>query len=136
MERSELSKLGHDLYQNAARFADQVSDQVMSGGRSAVDRGYYAYQRLRANDAARLSDVRTLVQLGVGAAALIGVGYLVRRIARDRLAQRNRRRAIGRPGAQHGEPTYELLARLDSREAIQRHNEAVRREHERSERAL
>jgi hypothetical protein len=134
MDRSELREVGHDLYRNAMRIAEQVSDQVVSRGRNALDRGSSALQRIRESGPPPVDEVRAIVKFGVGAVALVGVGYLIRRVALDRLAQRERRRSQdrsrGRRSRGRVEPTYELLARLDSPDAIQRHNDEVLRQHE------
>jgi hypothetical protein len=133
----EPRKLGNDLRSSAFRFADEVADR----GRDVADRGRAAYYRLTSNRPDPIEEVRAIAAFTVGAVALIGVGYLVTRLVRRRLSSSNR--AHSRNGSnRHGrsgrgsslerreEPTHELLARLDSPEAIERHNEQVRQTHE------
>jgi hypothetical protein len=135
----EPSVLGNDIRRNALRFADHVADR----GRDAAEMGRSAYHRLTSNRRDPMDELRSVAAFAVGAAALVGVGYLVTRLVRSRREQRDgstrrggrvsdRNRSsigAGAPGMRE-EPTHELLARLDSPEAIQRHNELVRQMHE------
>lgn len=130
----EPTRLGNEIRRNAISFADQVADRgrdVADRGRSAYNR---AYNRITSNRSDPMDEIRAVATFAVGAAALIGVGYLITRVVRSRRAKstlRPQRRPSGnREVGKREEPTHELLSRLDSPEAIQRHNELVRQMHE------
>jgi hypothetical protein len=135
----EPSVLGNDIRRNALRFADHVADR----GRDAAEMGRSAYHRLTSNRRDPIDELRSVAAFAVGTAALVGVGYLITRLVRSRRALRDDSARRGGRGYDRGgrsvgagapakrdEPTHELLARLDSPEAIQRHNELVRQMHE------
>jgi len=137
MFRFEPSILGDDLRRNAMRFADQVVDR----GRDAADRGRSAYNRLTSSRRDPLDEVRAVAAFAVGAAALVGVGFLITRLVKARKAQRRSSGSATRhDGRGHDrragasdvrdEPVHQLLARMDTPEAIRRHNEQVRQMHE------
>jgi hypothetical protein len=134
----EPRKLGNELRSSAYRFADEVADR----GRDVADRGRAAYYRMTSSRPDRVDELRTVAAFTVGALALIGVGYLVRRVVRSRVRSSDRAHSSSNGSDRSGrssrrsaperreEPTHELLARLDSPEAIERHNELVRQMHE------
>lgn len=132
----ESSRIANDLRRNALRFADEVSDR----GRDVADRGRTAFNRITSNRPDPLDELRTVASFAVGAAALFGVGYLITRVVASRREQSRDRARIDQRGHRSSgsgstynkkeEPLHELLARLDSPEAIERHNDLVRQMHE------
>ena len=132
-----LAALRHSAYRirrNALSFADEVADRGRDVADRVADRGRRAYNRLTSNRPDPLDELRAVAAFAVGAAALIGVGYLITRVVRRRRAQSTlspQRRPMGASeGGRLEEPTHPLLSRLDTPEAIERHNERVRQMHE------
>lgn len=135
----EPRRLGNDLRRSTLRFADQVADR----GHELADKGRAAFHRVTSSRPDPLDEVRAIAAFTVGAVTLIGVGYWISRIVRSRHAKANHRNRQPRHAGDRGdrnsggeapgkreEATHELLARLDSPEAIQRHNELMRQLHE------
>lgn len=126
-----------DIQDSAMRFADEF----MERGRTVAVRGRKAFNQLRSNRSDPLDEIKLVASFAVGAVTLIGVGYLVSRIVKSRRASasggtRQTRhsnpradRALDSSSSRRDESTHELLARLDTPEAIQRHNDLVRQMH-------
>jgi len=113
----------------------------MERGRDVAVRGRKAFDRFRSNRSDPLDEIRAVASVAVGVVTLIGVGYLISRIIKSRRtsasngtrqsAQNKDRaeRALESSSGRGEESTHDLLTRLDTPEAIQRHNELVRQMH-------
>ena len=134
----EPTTLGNDLRRSALRLVEEVADR----GRDVADRGRNAFYRVTSRRPDPIDELRVVATFAVGAAAVIGAAYLISRVIRsrreangragrsDRGYGRDRRSGRADDAGGREEPTRELLARLDSPEAIEEHNERVRQKYE------